>query len=81
MMCIFYDTKVSKACREPIADQVRDKNRANFCGYFQPNPKLPAQQSASTVNVRSAADALFGGTTQSDSATSATRKNFDDLFK
>ena len=34
-MCRFYDTGVSNACREPIADPVSDKRRANFCGYLQ----------------------------------------------
>jgi len=34
-MCRFYDTSVSNACREPVADHVADKNRANFCGYLE----------------------------------------------
>lgn len=34
-MCEFYDPGVANACREPVADPVRDKTRANFCGYFQ----------------------------------------------
>ncbi|UCE89676.1 MAG: hypothetical protein JSW10_02240 [Pseudomonadota bacterium] len=37
-MCAFYDTSVSKQCREPIAEEVKEKTRANFCGYFQPRP-------------------------------------------
>ena len=35
-MCRFYDTGKAKSCAEPIADEVQDKTRANFCGYFQP---------------------------------------------
>jgi len=34
-MCRFYDTSVSNACREPVADFVSDKTRANFCGYIE----------------------------------------------
>ena len=34
-MCRFYDTSVSNACREPVADFVSDKTRANFCGYLE----------------------------------------------
>ena len=34
-MCCFYDTSKAKSCAEPIADEVQDKTRANFCGYFQ----------------------------------------------
>jgi hypothetical protein len=35
--CTFYDTTKGKSCAEPIADEVRDKERANFCGYFTLN--------------------------------------------
>lgn len=33
--CTFYDTRVAKQCRETIAEEVKDKTRANFCDYFQ----------------------------------------------
>ena len=36
--CTFYDTSKGKSCAEPVADEVRDKERANFCGYFTVNP-------------------------------------------
>jgi hypothetical protein len=36
-MCRFYDTTVNNSCREPVAEKVTDKKRANFCGYFQPS--------------------------------------------
>ena len=29
---------VAKHCREPIAEEVKDKERANFCDYFKPRP-------------------------------------------
>lgn len=35
-MCRFYDVSKAKQCAEPVADPVRDKERANFCGYFEP---------------------------------------------
>jgi len=35
-MCRYYDTRVNNSCREPIAEKVNDKTRANFCGYLQP---------------------------------------------
>ena len=37
-MCEFYDPHVSDSCREPIAESVSNKERANFCGYFKPKP-------------------------------------------
>ncbi|NIT67742.1 MAG: hypothetical protein GWM93_13850, partial [Gemmatimonadetes bacterium] len=41
-MCEFYDTSVAKSCREPIAEEVTDKERANFCDYFRGRPGLGA---------------------------------------
>jgi hypothetical protein len=35
-MCVDYDTRVAKHCREPTAEEVSDKTRANFCGHFAP---------------------------------------------
>jgi hypothetical protein len=37
-ICEFYDPRVAKACREPMAEEVQDKERANFCDYFQAMP-------------------------------------------
>jgi hypothetical protein len=34
-MCVFYDTKAYNDCREPQADRVQDKEKANFCDYFK----------------------------------------------
>lgn len=36
--CRFYDTSRNNQCSEPMAEKVTDKERANFCGYFEPNP-------------------------------------------
>ena len=35
-MCTDYDPRVAHQCREPTADEVSDKTRANFCGHFKP---------------------------------------------
>src|ERR1700689_3106063 len=35
-MCVEYDTSYAKHCREPIAEEVRKKDEANFCDYFKP---------------------------------------------
>jgi len=33
-MCEYFDSTVSQQCREPLAEYVADKTRANFCDYF-----------------------------------------------
>jgi hypothetical protein len=32
--CKFYDRSAPKQCREPIAELVREKDRANYCDHF-----------------------------------------------
>jgi len=82
-MCRFYDPRVAKQCREPVADAVRDKDRPNFCGYLELNPQAwqpvddsQAQTSASELND------LFELDTRAASVTSAeqARQELDDLF-
>lgn len=60
-MCSFFDTRVAKACRETVAEEVQDKTRANFCGYFQPRPDAHAPGTPARGKARDALDALFGG--------------------
>jgi hypothetical protein len=60
-MCEFYDTSVSRSCREPVADEVRDKERANFCGYFKPIPgAFRAKDTAAADDAKSKLAAIFG---------------------
>lgn len=79
--CEFYDVRAAKQCREPVADEVRDKERANFCGYFKPNPCAykPADQTVSD-KARSELDALFGGLASIPSSSSNVREALDKLF-
>lgn len=59
-LCEFYDPRVAKQCREPIAEEVKDKERSNFCGYFKamPGAFTPADRTAAEA-ARSGLDALF----------------------
>lgn len=34
-MCTFYDQNSYNDCREPSADRVVEKEKSNFCDYFQ----------------------------------------------
>jgi len=81
-LCSLYDVAVAKHCRETIAEEVRDKQRANFCDYFVINPNA-YQPPPSTTASRTALDDLFGGKTGSNSTASAdqVRSALDSLFK
>jgi hypothetical protein len=60
-MCEFYDIGVAKHCRETVAEEVKDKIRANFCDYFRPTPAAyrPEQTSAAD-QARAQLEAMFG---------------------
>jgi hypothetical protein len=59
--CEFYDTRVANHCREPIAEKVKDKTRANFCGYFRPAPVIAAGGGEDKAAAAQAElEALFG---------------------
>ncbi len=88
-MCEFYDTSVSRSCREPVADEVRDKEKANFCGYFKPIPGVyQAKDSSAAEDAKSKLAALFGDADDSEtsagggnqSEAEAARKKLDQIF-
>ena len=60
-MCIEYDVAVAKHCREPTAEEVRDKQSANFCDFFRPRPGayLPPDRVA-VDSARAELERLFG---------------------
>lgn len=33
--CLFYDETKANKCREPQAEYVKEKDRANYCDYFR----------------------------------------------
>jgi hypothetical protein len=60
-ICEFYSLAVAKHCREPIAEEVKDKERANFCDYFKPRPGAHSPINRQEQDqARAALDALFG---------------------
>ena len=59
-MCYFYDTSKAKSCAEPIADEVQDKTRANFCGYFQAAGGRFRPRDGAADQAKAALESLFG---------------------
>ncbi len=84
-LCAFYDPRVSNRCREPVADAVKDKERANFCGYFQAQPGTynPHADEQATI-AQAQLEALFGEPAMSKagqrSEAEAAREQLERLF-
>ena len=71
-MCAFFDTSVANSCREPVADRVMDKDRANFCGYLQPStrPWWPPETEQGRQSEQELAE-LFGAPTKREEGNDA----------
>lgn len=60
-LCADYDTGVAKHCREPTAEEVRDKTQANFCDFFKPRRNAYLAPNTGEVDrARTELDKLFG---------------------
>jgi ribosome-binding protein aMBF1 (putative translation factor) len=61
-LCKDYDTRVAHHCREPTAEEVRDKESANFCDHYAPRAGAyqPTETSAAE-SARAELEKLFGG--------------------
>lgn len=85
-LCEWYSTAVAKHCREPIAEEVKDKERANFCDYFKPREDAYAAKSSdAAANAQAELDALFGSGAKADdppqpSAADKARAELEALF-
>lgn len=89
-LCEYYDTAVADQCREPVAEQVKEKDRANFCDYFKamPNAYIAQNKNDAASQARAQLDALFGNSTISSEKPSdetnseeIARAKLEDLFK
>lgn len=84
-MCRHYDTGKAKQCREPVAEPVQDKVRANFCDWFQPRAgSVPGRGDGQATTAKAALEDLFGaggGGDGAGEAADAARRGLEDLFK
>ncbi len=60
-LCVDYDTRVAKHCREPTAEEVRDKTKANFCDFYKPREGAYTAPNTSAVDkAKAELEKLFG---------------------
>ncbi len=57
--CKHYDRDAHNQCHETIAERVVEKERSNFCDYFEPHDNSPSSQATSRDAMKLAAEALF----------------------
>ena len=77
--CVYFDTATAQQCREPVAENVSDKQRANFCGYFQINPQAYAGPSDQAADSHRQLDAMFEDGTSEEASEASTSE--DELSK
>ena len=59
-LCVEYDVAVAKHCREPTAEEVSDKQAANFCDFFRPRPAAWTPPGSAADQARAELERLFG---------------------
>ena len=57
--CAHHDPAAYNECREPSAERVGDRERANRCDYFAPGGAAVAGRAAEQGRARSRLDSLF----------------------
>jgi len=57
--CQLHDPRLSRGCREPQAEEVRDVTRANFCSWFDFRQGPPQGGPREDDKAKAAFDALF----------------------
>jgi hypothetical protein len=59
-MCRYFDASVPRQCREDGAEDVKEKDRLNFCDWYKPSESaFDADRKSAEDEARSALDALF----------------------
>ncbi len=79
-LCRHFDPAKAKHCREPVADEVKDKTRANFCDWFQPQALASSSSGGNATAKRAELESLFGGTGDKTTEPSSARQALADLF-
>ncbi len=60
-LCREFDPRQPQQCREPTVEEVRDKERANFCDHYKPVAGAwKGSRPAATEAARAQLDKLFG---------------------
>lgn len=76
--CRFYEARAYRECVEEQSEWVKDKDKRNFCSYFESNGTLAIKSEAAQVNPL---DQLFGGGSSQSSPKSKLEQELEAFFK
>jgi hypothetical protein len=79
-MCLDFDRHAPKQCREQDAEEVKDKERPNFCDYFKPNPNAYRSRDPKSQAAKSTLDSLFGNSAESEHGADRAHGGLDALL-
>lgn len=57
--CCWYDPARTNQCKEPQAERVMAKERANYCEFFAATAELESEENTPRQDLRQAAEDLF----------------------
>jgi len=81
-MCVHFDRNVPKQCREDDAEEVFEKERPNFCDWFQPaTGTFDSRQAQKASRAGMELAALFGEGDNVDAEPDDALRRAEDLFK
>ena len=81
-LCVHYDPQVPEQCREDDAEEVTDKEQANFCDWFEPQPgRYDAGAGGAAARSEAQLEALFGEEKPAADGDDPLKDAAEDLFR
>jgi DNA-directed RNA polymerase subunit RPC12/RpoP len=81
-MCEYFDPAVVRQCREDDAEEVKEKERVNFCEWFKPCAEaFDPRRANKDAQARSDLAALFGEGEEKTQSDDDQLRKVEDLFR
>jgi hypothetical protein len=81
-MCRFFEPQVPQQCREDDAEEVIEKERVNFCEWYQPAADaFDAERAGEGQLAKAALASLFGEAEAKKPDSDTKQREAEDLFK
>lgn len=81
-MCVHFDPQVPKQCREDDAEEVTDKEKPNFCDWFEPAAgRFDDAGAGAAARAESQLAALFGDSDSGDDSPDPLQQAAEELFR